>query len=316
MENLNIENKQTNETNDNVMNKDINFDEYKQKPHDLIKLAYKEANNSKYEEAIDIINKAIEFNLELESNNNTALSMARLYVVNSDILIRKITETSDLFGNNPKKQTDETKDKNAENENDSDESSEEEDATDEEVVYDNLMTAQKIYEKEIEKENTKEMNLKLADVLSLFGELSMCKDNYKDAITYFEKCIDIHRNYDELFSRSKGDIYFKLGMCHEIDPYKNFICIFYTKVILEKNLEIEISAKRPNYKLADETEVKYLEEGKMDTKIDLDSVKMYKNEILIQEDDSDNVADLKSILNEIYIKVSKINLISDRRCNS
>lgn len=304
MENSNL-NEEVKEMKNDIINKDINFDEYKQRPHDLIKLAYKEANNSKFEEAIDILNKAIEFNLLLENNDNQAYSMARLYVVNSDILIRRITETSDLFGNNAKKEKD-SKDKKDDNDDNSEESSEEEDATDEEVVYDNLLTAQKIYEKQIEKENTKEINLKLADVFSLFGELSMCRDNYKDAITYFEKCIDIHRNHDDLFSRSKGDIYFKLGMCHEIDPYKNFICIFYTKVILEKNLELEISKKDPNYKLADFNEIKLLEEGKMDAKIDLDLVKMFNSEIIIKEGDSDEIADLKSILQEIYIKVSCI----------
>ena len=269
----------------------IDYESYNDHPEDLIKIAYQTANKQNFDEAIEIIDNAIE--LKLKTFNKEDLELARFYIVNADIIIRKITESQELFNNKPAKKDDDSE--NCEEE--------EEEMTDEEIVLDNLMAAEKIYLSNIEKEG---IPLKLGDVYSLFGELWMCRDDYKEAIKKFTTALDYYHKHDELMSRNKADVYFKMGLCFDFDPYKNFLCMFFPKIIIEYHLQKKLDECKniymKNFLIHDEENEKYIKENSLDIKIDVNSVQI-KN---IDDDDKDSeeIKELKSILKEIYIKVN------------
>lgn len=324
---------------------DITFDSYTTSPEDLIILAYKLSNIGKFDDAIEVMAKAIEMKLALINNDRNFFDMARFYVVNADLIVIKINETANLFGgennNNTKdkqleekilqeknqqncRRNDATKaavknekgEDNEDNDYEDDEDQveeEEEEATDEEIAYDNLFAAQKIYQQFLKPynihlaedldDNVRKVYLKLAGVFSLFGELEMSKSDFKKAINFFEEALLLYRKYDNLFSRDKGEVYYKMAMSYDFDPYKNFVCFYYTKSIIENHLQKELD-KDPNNSIIvfNPQDEALVAEGKMDLIFDLDKVKLPKN-LEESENDSQKIRELKSILKELYIKV-------------
>jgi hypothetical protein len=319
------------------------------KPEDFIPLAYKLIYAKKYEESIELINKAIELKLKSVNEDRNHIEMARFYVVNADILIIKLQETTSLFeglDQNKNGNHEEKKEKNlngnfedhkkrtnddSDNEYDGSDDDESEEATDEEIIYDNLFTAQKLYQEYLRPYNTqipedipeeiRKIYVKLAGVFSLFGELEIVKNDNKKAIHFYEEGLTLYKKYTELFSRNKGECYYKLSFCYDFDPYKSFVCFFLTKIIMELHLQklmdeeneksVDQINKKYYKKIYNPEEKIYLENGNVnELKIDLDCVELKFKEVQIVDeiDKNEDIIELKSILQELYTKVSFFNL--------
>lgn len=298
---------------------EIVIENYKTKPEDLITTAYSLVRHCKYEDSLELMNAAINLKLEQLKGDKSNIECARFYTIYADILIIKMTETAGLFGfedNNGNKNKP-TRKSNIENDDDEDEDEDEEEATDEEVAYDNLFAAQKIYQEFLRPYNVKLPEdvpqdiklyyLKLAGVFSLFGELEMVNSasDTKRATNFYEEAIKYYNKYDELFSREKGEVYYKMSMCYDYDPYKNLYCLYLTKIILEYHLQKELDMNSFNtIKVFNSSDERYLKEPNLEEKIQVEDID-FKKEIEEKLLDNDKTKDLKSILKEIYIKVSE-----------
>lgn len=298
---------------------EILIENYKNKPEDLISTAYSLVRHGKYEDSLELMNAAINLKLDQLKGDKSNIECARFYTIYADILIIKMTETAGLFGfedNNGNKNK-QTRKSNIENDEDEDEDEDEEEATDEEVAYDNLFSAQKIYQEflrpynvklpEDVPEDIKLYYLKLAGVFSLFGELEMVNSasDTKRATNFYEEAIKYYNKYDELYSREKGEVYYKMSMCYDYDPYKNLYCLYLTKIILEYHLQKELDSNSFNtIKVFNPSEEKYLREPNLEERINPEEID-FKKDLEEKLLDNDKTKDLKSILKEIYIKVSK-----------
>jgi tetratricopeptide (TPR) repeat protein len=77
----------------------LNFDEFKEKPEDLISLAKQLVNIKKFEKAISILEKAIHLAKD-KYGKEDALECANFYYQYANAIIRKLTEGEELFGTN------------------------------------------------------------------------------------------------------------------------------------------------------------------------------------------------------------------------
>lgn len=93
----------------------LNAEAYKDSPETLIELSEELIFNKKFEKAIELREKAIQYSIEKNNNDLKHPKCASFYVHYADALIIKIMETQDLF-NNPAEAPEEVEQQESENE--------------------------------------------------------------------------------------------------------------------------------------------------------------------------------------------------------
>jgi hypothetical protein len=127
------------------------------------------------------------------------------------------------------------------------------DESDESVAYENLFFAENIYKNFLEKYDKEDpAKLKtqnpsiithyfeLSNVYQKFGELEMCKSDFKSAIEFFQKALDIRKKYDDKFSRAIAELYFNMATTFDFDSRKCLLSYYKTKIIMEYHLKQEL----------------------------------------------------------------------------
>jgi hypothetical protein len=127
------------------------------------------------------------------------------------------------------------------------------DDSDEQVALENLIFAEKIYKTYLEKydnedpqklkENSPDiirLYLDLSNVYQKFGDLEMCKSDFKSAIEFFNKSLEVRQKYDHKFSRAIAEIYFNMATAYDFDPRKCLLSYYKTKIIMEYHLKEEL----------------------------------------------------------------------------
>jgi hypothetical protein len=189
--------------------------------------------------------------------------------------------------------------KNSDDKDDYEENKAESMNNDEEIAFYNLALAEKIL---ITQQDKNSLNL-LANLYHKFGELEMCKSDFKEAILFFQKALDIRKNIEDKFSRAIAELYFNMGSIYDFDSNKCLLCYYKTKVIIEYHLKQELK-EAGNQIVINESD------------LDLDSVDRNKiifyKDALENENFSEEANELVDIINQIYTKVKYNNL--DRRC--
>jgi tetratricopeptide (TPR) repeat protein len=372
----------------------LNFELYTETPEDLIPIAKQLLNLNKFEKALETLEKAIQFAVKINSNDELNLDCAKFYLNYADALIRKMTESSDLLALNgenvddkdqeDKKDTKENtnvpvvsssnitpektnngeiplleaiksmdssntnlisnnnnltssnikaddiiveKDnESADEENDLTQQQEQEDApeTDEEVAFQNLAVAEKIFQtflKQYDSTPAEELlnshpaivktYFELSDVYQKFGELELCKSDFKAASEFFEKALEIRKKYDNKYSRGIAEIYFTLGSSYDYDQKKSLLSFYKAKLIMEYYLREELHKANLNelcemIRVDDadlelgEVSVEKCAQSIVNSKVFL-SKQQLKNENI-----SDEIVEFISIISELNDKVKKL----------
>jgi hypothetical protein len=205
-------------------------------------------------------------------------------------------------------------------ENENDEEKEEKEETDEEVAFENLAFAEKIYKiylEEYSKVSPKELKekhkdivrlyLDLSDVYQKFGDLEMVKSDYPQAVQFFQKALELRELYDDNFSRAIAELYFSMASVYDSDSKKCLLCYYKTKIIMLYHLKNELMKCGSNT-LSDKiifegsdlllTEVSTQKAEANNSNNDLDSI------LSNNENFSDNVVELIAIVREINDKVN------------
>lgn len=129
------------------------------------------------------------------------------------------------------------------------------DDSDEQVAAENLLFAETIYQNHLSKYEKEDVNtLKekypeiiktfydLASVYQKFGELEMCKSDFKSAVEYFKKSLQVRQKYDSKFSRAIAELYFNMATAFDFDSKKCLLSYYKTKLIMEYHLKKELEA--------------------------------------------------------------------------
>lgn len=290
----------------------INPKDYSDKPDELfphIRTLSEEKRD--YETALELLNIAIKYKLQLIDDDRNNIQMVKYYMEYADILIQKQMNSEDLLniGNKEEKPKQVVSKKHEDDNDKSDDENEDEDdeeeASDGEIIYDNLFTAQKILQKEISNstdEDKSKLKYDLSRVFVLFSENEMSKSDYQAAINYLQTALELRKESEDKFSRRIAEVYYQMGMCYDFDAQKSFNCFYRAKIILEYHLQ----------KAADENNQKVVyynnEEDLLNSNTNIDPDKIIINIEAMKPSifDSDKVKDLKSILEEVYLKVSLI----------
>jgi hypothetical protein len=316
---------------------ELNFDEFKDNPEDLITLAKQLLNIKKYEKAITMLEKAIHIARD-KYNNEDSIECAKFYYHYADAIIRKLSEGDELFGINGETTEAPTKEDNEDNikieninenvtnghnnynnieplktEDDVDEEDEEpeqsEVITDEQYAFENLAFAEKIYKTYLsqydntppeELSNEVKSYLDYADIFHKYGELEMCKSSFKTAAEFFQKALDIRKKYQSKFSRAIAELYWNMATVYDFDSQKCLLCYYKTKVILEYHLKEEL--KNNNLPQADKITIN-------EDDLELDSIEfdkiVYFKDVLesLDENISEDIAELVELINIIFTKV-------------
>jgi hypothetical protein len=329
----------------------LDFNEFKDKPEELITLAKQLMGIKKYESAISMLEKAI--NLAGEKYGEDKLECAKFYYSYADALVRKLSEGEELFGTagesdkaevaDDKPQKDHEDDIKVENvdqnipktnghndynnieeepkdevsEDDAEEHEEEEEheqaeaITDEQYAFENIAFAEKIYKGHLSQyddkpvselsDEVKKIYIDYADIFHKYGELEMCKSDFKAAAQYFQKALDIRNKYQSKFSRAIAELYWNMASVYDFDSKKCLLCYYKTKVILEYHLKQELSSDG----YPTQADKIIVNEGDLDLEtIELDKIVYFKDVIeSLGENINDEIAELVDLLGIIYIKV-------------
>jgi hypothetical protein len=326
---------------------ELNFDEFKDKPEELISLAKQLLNIKNFEKAITMLEKAILIAKD-KFEKEDALECAKFYFHYADAIIRKLSEGDELFGTNDEgveipmttdKPEDDIKVENVDNqgnlgattndghnnynnidekaqedveeEDDEDGQGEEQtEVSDEQYAFENLAFAEKIYKNYLSEYNNtppeelsdeiKNVYLSYADIFHKYGELEMCKSDFKSAADWFQKALDIRKKYQSKFSRAIAELYWNMATVFDFDSRKCLLCYYKTKVILEYHLKNELATN--NHPMADKITIN---ESDLDLEaINPDKVVFFK-EVLeaCTECINEDIAELVDLLGVIYVKV-------------
>lgn len=293
----------------------IFYDDYKEDPKALIKIAKKLCNLKEYEDSLEVLNNAIQIVLEKVDNDKMNIECAPYYLSYADVLIRKVGESEELLANLPKNTNEDQSESGNEEPDEEDEKTEE--ATDEEIAYDNIFSCQKIYQdylKDFESipasempEGAKNVNFQLSEVYMMYANLEICKSEYKKAIDYLEQALETRLKFEDKLSRAISEIYYEMAICYDFDPSQAFTNFYKTKIIMEYHLQKELDTsttvnKHP--KVFFEEEIAKLNEKSISHL----NIKMDLNNVQPGFGDSDEIKELKMILEQIYLKVT-FNLI-------
>jgi hypothetical protein len=128
------------------------------------------------------------------------------------------------------------------------------DDSDEQVALENLLFSEKIYKTYLEKyedENPEELKTKSPEIIKLFfdlsnvyqkfGELEMCKSDFKSSIEFFTKSLEIRQKYDFKFSRAIAELYFNMATAYDFDAKLCLLSYYKTKIIMEYHLKEELN---------------------------------------------------------------------------
>ena len=292
----------------------INFNENELNPEELLPMAKQMIKIKKHEKAFEIIESAI-VKIKNKNNSNSHIECAPYYYHYADALISKLMDQEELFANPDENniQNEHNSHNNIENKSITESDNEDESKTelpisDEEVAFENLAAAEAIlkdYFEENEKIENNDLNKYYdiyANVYLKFGELEMCKSDFKTAIEFFEKSLEIRKKYEDKFSRAIAELYFNMGSIYDFDSKKCLLCYYKTKIILEhhliENLEginLEIVKKEMQIKES------YLNDESIEPEkviIHTSILEKFKDENLSEE-----ALELKDILIQIYTKV-------------
>jgi hypothetical protein len=147
------------------------------------------------------------------------------------------------------------------NENEVDESNMHEikEESDENVAFENLFFAENIYKNYLEPYNKEDPGklktenptiirnyFDLSNVYQKFGELEMCKSDFKSAIDYFTKALEIRTKHDNKFSRAIAELYFNMATAFDFDSKKCLLSFYKTKIIMEYHLKEELNNLKQN----------------------------------------------------------------------
>lgn len=315
-----------------------NEDPSKNSPEILIPEIKLQMRKMSFEKALELAEKAIKYQLEKVHNDKFHLDCAKFYILYAEILIEKLMNDDDILKipsnsqNNIESKQDLSSaqpinsDNNIPNEIDQSENQDElnnqseinqeeisEEASDEEVCYDNLLCAQHIFEKHIKIKNFDEFKeteipyegktlyFDLAKVFLLFGELEMCKSDFKSAVEFFQKSLAIRRKYDDRYSRLIADLYFQLGMVFDFDPKKSLLCFYKTKIIMEYHMQKHLESLNSKDRIYNQDEDSILD---LFTEIYPDQIKTRKDLVELKDDDDESLKEFKEIISELYMKVN------------
>jgi len=300
-------------------------------------------NENKYDDGLDLLDKAIILKIDKVNKNKEDKSLIPLYLEYAQVLITKQFNSQDLFGdvknddidnndndihnddnennNIHEHNKEENKDDDIHNDyddnkydEDNSEDSEQEEYNDQELAYDYLFTCQKIINTEINilKENKdkqtdsnlelKELNNQLSEVYLLFAQLELLKSDNKKAISFFEKGLEVRKINDDKFSRAIADIYYQMSIAYDYDIMKCFTCLYKVKIIMEYHLQKLIDK---SYFISKPVFYNIIEEDLLDKELikDYKSIKVNSDDVEIKDSDNDDIAEIKSILIEVYLKI-------------
>lgn len=294
-------------------------------PHQLLSKVRSFTSQNQYEDALDLLDKAIITKLGKVNHNKEDKSLIPLYLEYAQVLITKQFNSQDLFGDIKKEEdtenihndnniaeNNEIPEEDNENSIHNDESNEsddeqEEEYNDQELAYDYLFTCQKILKSELNNPSENECQVKeesnqLSEVYLLFAQLELLKSDNKKAISFFEKGLEIRKRNDEKFSRAIADIYYQMSIAYDFDIFKCFTCLYKVKIIMEYHLQKLIDRhyflSKPVFYNKEEEDL--LEKEKIE---DYKSIKVNSDDVEIKETDSDDISEIKSILIEVYLKI-------------
>ncbi len=325
----------------------INAEEYKENPSELIKIAKNFLNLKKFEKGIELLEQAIHFAIEKNNKDETNIECAKFYYHYADALIRKCMESDEILAipeadvaQEPQEQSNiqtnniqsvqkikEVEEEEEEGENpaqeDDDEEKEEvvQDDSDEQVALENLLFAEKIYKTYLNPYETKKKEdlsdevikifFELGAVYHKFGELEMCKSDFKSAVDFFIKSLEIRNKFDFKFSRAIAELYFNMASAFDFDSKKCLLCYYKTKIIMEYHLQQELIKINFN-KLADLIIIS-------DSDMELETIKItdpclkLNREIMNHPDlindqmmKNEEIEELTSIIQELNIKIDDV----------
>lgn len=146
----------------------------------------------------------------------------------------------------------------------------EEDVPTLQLAWEVLELSRIIFKRQAEK--NQDMQLKVADVLSLLGEVSMESENYKNAIDDFQESLKIKLSCLKPDSRVLAETYFQLGLAYSFDnQFSSAIEYFMkTKASLEKcidSLKVRVEKRKSSESTSDDAENDSRQEEKEDREI-------------------------------------------------
>lgn len=128
------------------------------------------------------------------------------------------------------------------------------DESDEQAALENLLCSETIYKnflKKYEEEDPEELKsespeiikffFELSNVYQKFGELEMCKSDFKSSIEFFTKSLAIRQKYDFKFSRAIAELYFNMATAYDFDAKLCLLSYYKTKIIMEYHLKQELT---------------------------------------------------------------------------
>lgn len=212
-------------------------------------------------------------------------------------------------------------DQDAEDEDDSSENNNQSktrqpEESDEQIAFENLAFAEKVYKnylRNFDKEDPtkvdneiKQKYFELSEVYQKFGELDMCRSDFKGAVSWYEKALEVRKPYDDKFSRAIAEIYFNMATVYDFDATKSLLCYYKTKTILEHHLK-EALNKHGLVTLADKIQIKE-SDLEFEGVLKQQDIKLHKEVIESKFDEGtpDEITELVDILNQVYQKVKII----------
>lgn len=289
--------------------------EYKDNPSGLFKIAIDQTNKKHYEEALEILETAINYAKE-KYGSEKDINLAIYYTRYAECLIRKLLESDELLvlpegiendvsNENNEAQTNEANNANPQNE----------EATDEEIILGNLLSANSIYieyltpydrEKDITKLDPKIIGFykELSFNYLMFGDYEKAKSDFPKAVEYYLKAIDIRTKYDSIYSRDLAELYYNLAFVYDADPKKCLLSYFKVKTIMEYHLSIEL--KKHNCKQEITVSPDYLkinEISETDPRLFINKTVVESDEVKSLREKDEEVDNFCDILNSLYIKL-------------
>ena len=196
------------------------------------------------------------------------------------------------------------------------------DESDESVAFENLFFAETIYKNFLEKYDKEDpAKLKtenpsiishyfdLSNVYQKFGELEMCKSDFKSAIEFFLKALEIRKKYDDKFSRAIAEIYFNMATTYDFDSRKCILSYYKTKIIMEYHLKHELIKINLN-SIADKIVIK---EDDLDSE-EIKIFNLFTNRNVIEKipindenlNKNEEIEELYAIISELNMKIEDV----------
>ena len=191
------------------------------------------------------------------------------------------------------------------------------DDSDEEIAFENLFFSESIYKNFLEKydqENEEKLKIDnpaiithyfdLSNVYQKFGELEMCKSDFKSAVEFFNKALAIRKKYDDKFSRAIAEIYFNMATAFDFDSRKCLLSYYKTKIIMEYHLKQELIKVNEN-NLANKIVIK--EDDLLSEEIKI--INLFTNRSVVEKLSINNENLLKNEeIEELHAIISELNL--------